>query len=144
MSDIESRNEIKLKCESSQALDVIKNVNTYSGWWPKSIKINIVNATKEYIGSIIEVRPYGGKPFYCQIIEINSSYIKIHYSGIYEGSGIWQVVQNENECIVKYEIGLKIVDKMTKILSYVLPIEYIHHKLMEQIMDGLRKYIIKS
>ena len=127
-----------------QIWKVITDLSSYSAWWPSSIKIKTLHLSNELIGSRIEVRPYGGQPFCCEVSSINDSKeLTLKYSGIYSGTGKWTISEINGESCVTYKIELKIQNTMVRLLSFVLPVASIHSKLMEEVLTGLGQYLGK-
>jgi ribosome-associated toxin RatA of RatAB toxin-antitoxin module len=128
-----------------QIWEVITDLSSYSAWWPASIKIKILHLSKELIGSRIEVRPYGGQAFCCEVLNINDSKeLTLKYSGIYSGTGKWTISEINGQSRVTYKIDLKIQNTMIRLLSFVFPVASFHLKLMEEVLTGLGQYLGKS
>ena len=144
MRNIQTSNSKILPHPAMQIWKVITDLSSYSAWWPSSIKIKTLHLSNELIGSRIEVRPYGGQPFCCEVSSINDSKeLTLKYSGIYSGTGKWTISEINGESCVTYKIELKIQNTMVRLLSFVLPVASIHSKLMEEVLTGLGRYLGK-
>lgn len=140
MRQIHSINSIIVPFSTQHIWKIISDITSYSLWWPSSIQIKVLNATKDIIGSQIEVRPYGGLPFFCEFSEhINNDKLIMKYSGIYSGFGVWTLKEMNDQTKIDYEINLEITNLFIRLLSYVIPIEKIHYKLMNEVLFGLEK-----
>jgi hypothetical protein len=96
------------------------------------------------IGSRIEVRPYGGQPFVCEVVEaICETKLIFRYSGIYDGTGIWKISEVNGQCRVSYEIMLEIRNIWIRMLAVILPVSRIHSRLMMQVLSGLERYLVE-
>jgi hypothetical protein len=128
-----------------QIWKAIADLSSYSAWWPPSIKIKTLHLSKELIGSRIEIRPYGGQAFCCEVSNINDGKeLTLKYSGIYSGTGMWTISEINGQSRVTYKIELKIQNTMIRLLSFIFPLASIHSKLMEEVLTGLGQYIGKS
>ena len=122
--------------------EVITNVSSYKAWWPSSIKITTLHMTKGLLGSQIEVRPYGGLGFVCEVVDMTRyTELKTKYSGIYTGSGMWTISETNGQSRVTYEITLEIQNRWIRLLSSVLPVTQMHSRLMDGILSGLARYL---
>ena len=127
-----------------QIWKVITDLSTYSAWWPSSIKIKTLRLSNELIGSRIEVRPYGGQAFCCEVSDINDSKeLTLKYSGIYTGTGTWTISETDGQSCVTYKIELEIQSTMIRLLSFVFPLASMHSKLMEEVLTGLEQHLGK-
>ena len=64
------------------------------------------------------------------------------YSRIYKGLGVWTISENNGYCNVTYEIDLEVNHPLIRILSYLLPVDKIHYKLMEKVFLGLEQILV--
>jgi len=61
----------------------------------------------------------------------------MQYSGIYSGLGIWTLTEMNGQTKIDYEINLEVNNPFIRLLSYVIPVEKIHYKLMNEVLLGL-------
>jgi len=147
MKNIYSKNSITISYPAKNIWLVIYDVNSYSKWWPSSIKIKVIKKNDKLSGSEIEIRPYGGIPFYCEFMEKElENKLQMKYKGIYSGYGEWSLSESNNHTEVTYEINLNINNEFIKVLSIFFPIDRIHHRLMNKVLINLKKrvYDIKT
>lgn len=138
MKQIHSLNSIILPFSTQQIWKIITDIASYSLWWPSTIKIKVLNSTQHVIGSQVEVRPYGGFPFFCEFSEcVDNVRLVVKYSGIYSGLGVWTLTEMNGQTKVDYEINLDIKNLFIRLLSHVVSIEKIHHKLINEVLLGL-------
>jgi len=138
MKQIHSVNSITIQFSAQQIWMLLTDISSYSLWWPSNIKIKVLNSTENFIGSQVEVRPYGGMPFFCEFFEcINNVKLVMQYSGIYSGLGVWTLTEINDQTKIDYEINLEINNLFIRLLSYVVPVEKIHFKLMNEVLLGL-------
>ena len=142
MKSIHTINSKVLPNTRTQIWEVITDLSNYSVWWPSSLKIKILNLSEGILGSRIEIRPYGGQAFYCEVSGIDdSTELTMTYTGIYTGTGKWTISEVNGQRCVTYEIELKIESTIIRLLSSVLPVASIHSRLMEKVLSGLGQYL---
>jgi ribosome-associated toxin RatA of RatAB toxin-antitoxin module len=140
MKKIQIKNMRMFPYSAQQIWDIITDFNAYSEWWPSTIKTNALKIFCEVRGSQIEVRPYGGMGFICEVVKVEpNAKLVMEYSGIYKGLGVWTISENNGHCNVVYEIDLDPNHLLIWILSHLLPVDKIHYKLMEKVFLGLEK-----
>jgi ribosome-associated toxin RatA of RatAB toxin-antitoxin module len=135
MKNIHTINSKILPYTRERIWEVITDLSNYSAWWPSSLKIKTLQLLEGLLGSRIEIRPYGGQAFYCEVSDIDDGIeLTMTYTGIYTGTGRWTISEvNEQRCVT-YEIELKIESTMIRLLSSVLPVAAIHSHLMEKVL----------
>lgn len=139
MQKIHSVNSITLPFSAEAIWEVLTDISSYSLWWPSTLKTKVLNVTQELIGSQIEVRPYGGLPFICAFAaSVDHLELTMQYSGIYSGTGIWKLSETNGRTKVDYEINLDINNRFIRLLSYVMPVDKVHYKLMDEVLFGLK------
>ena len=131
MKKLHSINSIVIPYPAEEIWQVITDLNSYQLWWPTSVKTKIIIITENLPGSQIEIKPFGGLPFYCEIIEsVPNSKLVMKYSGLYSGLGVWHVKEINKMTEVVYEINLEINNIFVRAVSYLIPVNKIHFKLM--------------
>jgi ribosome-associated toxin RatA of RatAB toxin-antitoxin module len=123
MKSIHTINSKVLPHTRTRIWEVITDLSNYSVWWPSSLKIRILNLSEGILGSRIEIRPYGGQAFYCEVSGMdNSSELVMTYTGIYTGTGRWTISEVNGQRRVTYEIELKIENTVIRLLSFESPL----------------------
>jgi len=138
MKKIHTVNTTLLPFSAKQIWEIIGDVESYSLWWPAALKTEILNRTDNIVGSKIAIRPYGGLPFFCEFSDA-FAYVRLvmRYSGLYCGSGVWTLTETDGQTEVEYAIDLEIDNLFIRLLSYFVPIDSIHHRLMNDVLLGL-------
>jgi uncharacterized protein YndB with AHSA1/START domain len=122
--------------------EVLTDLAGYSAWWPASIRIKTLHLSKDLVGSRIEVRPYGGQAFCCEVANWDAGRELVFlYSGIYAGTGTWTVAEHDGQSCVTYRIDLAIQSRLIRLLTFVLPVASIHSKLMDDVLAGLERHL---
>ena len=143
MKKIHVKNIKLLPYSAQQIWDIIIDFNNYSEWWPSAVKTKVLKISDTFKGSQIEVRPYGGIGFICEVVNVQpNTKLVMEYSGIYKGFGVWTISENDGHCSVTYEIDLDVNHPLIRILSYLLPVDKIHYKLMEKVFLGLEQILV--
>jgi ribosome-associated toxin RatA of RatAB toxin-antitoxin module len=138
MKNIHTANSKILPYTRARIWEVITDLSSYSVWWPSSITIKTLHLSEGLIGSRIEIRPYGGQAFYCEVSGIDdNAELTMTYTGVYTGTGKWTISEVNGQRCVTYEIELTIESTMIRLLSSVLPVASIHSRLMEKVLSGL-------
>ena len=139
MNQLSSKNKTTLPFSSSGIWNIITDINSYPEWWPTSVKIKVLDLSDNLIGSVIKIKPYGGLGFNCEISEaVENKRLILKYSGIYSGTGIWNIIEGSGMSTVTYEINLKIESLFIRMLSVFLPIDKIHFNLMNDVLSALQ------
>lgn len=142
MKNIHTINSQVLPHTRTQIWEVITDLSNYSAWWPSSLNIKTLHVSEGLLGSRIEIRPYGGQAFYCEVSDMHdSTELTMTYNGIYTGTGRWTISEVNGQRRVTYEIELKIQSTLVRLLSSVLPVASIHSHLMEKALSGLGQYL---
>lgn len=140
MRQINAINSVTLPFSTQQIWKTITDITSYPLWWPSTLKITVLNSTQHVIGSRVEVRPYGGLPFFCEFSEyVDNVKLVMKYSGIYSGLGVWTLTEMDGRTKVAYEIDLEINSPFIRLLAYVFPVDKIHYNLMDEVLAGLEK-----
>jgi ribosome-associated toxin RatA of RatAB toxin-antitoxin module len=143
MKKIHIKNIKVLLYSAKQIWDIIIDFNNYSEWWPSAVKTRVLKISDEIKGSQIEVRPYGGMDFICEVVKVKANTeLVMEYSGIYKSLGVWTISENDGHCSVTYEIDLEVNHPLIRILSYLLPVDKIHYKLMEKVFLDLEQILV--
>jgi ribosome-associated toxin RatA of RatAB toxin-antitoxin module len=132
----------RLPYPSHEVWQAVTNFKKYSEWWPSTVRIKILQLEEGLCGSQIKVRPFGGHGFICKVVDFSkNTELRIKYSGIYSGSGVWTIAENRGGCQVTYEIKLDIDSLFIRWLSHILPIDKIHSRLMNKVLSGLEQHL---
>jgi len=123
----------------------ITDFSSYAKWWPSSVRIAVRRHSPELIGSQVQLKPFGGRAFVCEVESIrNGAELRLQYSGVYRGTGVWTIVAGDGNCRVTYRVDLEIIDPLMKILSYIMSIPRLHSSLMREVFAGLAGYLAQN
>ena len=85
----------------------ITDFSSYAEWWPSSVRIAVRRNTPELVGSLVQLKPFGGRAFLCEVESIrDGAELRLQYSGVYRGPGVWTIAAGEGNCRVTYRVDL--------------------------------------
>ena len=142
MRKVQAEDEAIIACPPEQIWRAIIDFNSYTKWWPASVRIVVRRVKPELLGSQVEIKPYGGRAFLCEVESVrDGSELRLQYSGVYRGIGVWTIVESGSSSRIVYRIDLKVADPFMILLSYVVSIPRLHSKLMREVFSGLEGYV---
>lgn len=145
MRKIQADDTAVISYPPDQIWHAITDFNAYSKWWPSSVKIVVRQTAQELVGSQVRLRPFGGRAFVCEVESIREgSELRLQYSGVYRGTGVWTIVEGAGNCRVTYRVDLRIADPMMRLLSYIVSIPRLHSNLMKEVFAGLAGYLARN
>jgi len=145
MRRIQAEDAAVIASPPNQIWRAITDFSSYAKWWPSSVSIVVRRNTPELVGSQVQLKPYGGRAFVCEVESIREgAELRLQYSGVYRGTGVWTIAAGDGNCRVTYRVDLEIVDPMMKLLSFVVPIPRLHSNLMREVFAGLAGYLAQN
>jgi ribosome-associated toxin RatA of RatAB toxin-antitoxin module len=143
MRKVQAEDEAIIACPPGRIWQAITDFSSYQKWWPASVRIVVHRVTPELLGSQVEIKPYGGRAFLCEVESVrDGSELRLQYSGVYRGIGVWTIAESGSSSRVVYRIDLEVADPFMKILSYIVSIPRLHSKLMREVFEGLAGYLV--
>ena len=145
MRKVQAEDETVIVCPPERIWQAIIDFNSYTKWWPSSVSIAVRRVTPKLVGSQVEIKPYGGRAFLCEVESIRDGVeLRLRYSGVYRGIGVWTIAEGDGHSRVVYRVDLEISDLLMKLLSYVVSIPRLHSKLMREVFEGLEGYLVRK
>jgi len=145
MRRIQAEDAAVIASPSNLIWRAITDFSSYPQWWPSSVRIAVRRNSPELVGSLVQLKPYGGRAFLCEVESLREgAELRLQYSGVYRGPGVWTIAAGEGNCRVTYRVDLEIVDPMMKLLSYIVPIPRLHSNLMREVFAGLAGYLAQN
>jgi ribosome-associated toxin RatA of RatAB toxin-antitoxin module len=145
MRKIQAEDAAVIASAPNQIWQAITDFSSYTKWWPSSVKIVVRRAAPELVGSRVEIKPYGGRAFMCEAESIREgAEMRLRYSGVYRGTGVWTIIEGAGNCRVTYRVDLEIADPLTRLLSYIVSITRLHSNLMKEVFAGLANYLAQK
>ena len=141
MRKVHAEDEEIIACPPGRIWQAITDFSSYQKWWPASVRIVVRRVTPELVGSQVEIKPYGGRAFLCEVESVRDGVeLRLQYSGVYRGIGVWTIVESGSSRVL-YRIDLEVADPFMKLLSYIVSIPWLHSKLMREVFSGLEGYV---
>jgi ribosome-associated toxin RatA of RatAB toxin-antitoxin module len=142
MRKVQAEDEEIIACPPGRIWQAITDFSSYQKWWPASVRIVVRRVTPELLGSQVEIKPYGGRAFLCEVESIrDGAELRLGYSDVYRGFGVWTIAESGSSSRVVYRIDLEVADPFMKLLSYIVSIPRLHSKLMREVFSGLEGYL---
>lgn len=106
---IQAEDERVLPFAPEQIWPVLADVTSSPRWWPASIRLTVLRASPELIGSELEVSPRGGRPFRCRVEAIEPPRrMQMRYgNGFVTGTGEWRLEAVAGGTCVVYALGVQ-------------------------------------
>ena len=145
MRKIQAEDSAVIASAPDRIWQAIADFSSFPQWWPSSVKIVVRRHSPELIGSQVQLKPYGGRAFVCEVESIREgAELRLQYSGVYRGTGVWTITAGEGNCRVTYRVDLEIIDPLMKVLSYIMSIPRLHSSLMREVFAGLAGYLAQN
>jgi ribosome-associated toxin RatA of RatAB toxin-antitoxin module len=124
---------------------VLADVATYPKWWPRTIGSRVLHEHPEIVGSLFELRPFGGKPFRCRIESIvpQSGIFIQYFGGFIEGYGEWMLEAIESKTRVQFNLNVHASGFAAACIGRLLPLGRIHSYQMGQVLGNLEKEVAR-
>jgi uncharacterized protein YndB with AHSA1/START domain len=131
-----------LPCAVGAVYGALLDCESYPLWWPAHLRVRVVKATPERLGSRIEIRPRGGR-FVCEIAQaVADQEIVIRYvEGVHLGTGRWSFENVPEGVRACYEIDLEPRGWFVRLLSNCLDFGKMHSRSMVQVFDALEAWL---
>ena len=142
MRKIKAEDTAVIASAPNQIWQAITDFSSYTKWWPSSVNIVVRRTAPELVGSQVQLKPYGGRAFVCEVESIREgAEMRLRYSGVYRGTGVWTIIEGAGNCRVTYRVDLEIADPLMRLLSYIVSIPRLHSNLMKEVFTGLAGYL---
>jgi ribosome-associated toxin RatA of RatAB toxin-antitoxin module len=124
---------------------VLENFSSYPDWWPRSVGLSIVNLEPELLGSTFQLRPMGGRAFYCRVESMDEpNSIRMQYfGGFIEGRGEWRIESVEDLTRIQYELDVLAAGRMVAWIGRIFPLGRFHSFQMKDVLSRLERQIKK-
>lgn len=139
MTPIQTVDEKVVPSSPAEVWRVLTDVGAYPRWYPRSLRLRVLRAETAVVGSQIELRPFGGRAFRCEI-ETTEEPRRMgvrYYGGFISGRGEWRLEPVESGTRVAYEIDAQAAGRTVAWLSAVLPLARLHSNQMQRVLAQL-------
>lgn len=140
---IQAYDEIIIPRPATEVWPVLADFNGYPGWWPKSLGIRVLSGGRELLGTEVEVRPFGGRPFRCRVeaADMPNRIQMRYFGGLIDGLGEWRLEPMGQETRVTYRLEAKATGWVVVLLSKVLDLARLHSRPMQQVLRNLNNVV---
>lgn len=125
---------------------VLADVAAYPGWWPRHLGLRVLHREAGLVGSEVEQRPFGGRPFRCRVegFEELSSIRAQYLGGFIEGRGEWRLEPVDSGTRVRYELDVHAEGRVASCLDRILPLGRIHSRQMRGVFRQLERVLMQG
>ena len=124
---------------------VLADVADYPRWWPRHLGLRVLHREAGLVGSEVEQRPFGGRPFRCRVeaVEEPSSIRAQYHGGFIEGRGEWRLEAVGSGTRVRYELDVHAEGRVVACLGRILPLGRIHSRQMRSVFRQLERVLVQ-
>jgi uncharacterized protein YndB with AHSA1/START domain len=120
---------------------VLTELGDYPRWWPRHLGLRVLHHERGLVGSEVEQRPLGGRPFRCRVdaVEEPTSIRTRYYGGFIEGRGEWRLEPVGSGTRVAYELDVGAEGRLVACLGRIVPLGRIHSRQMRDVFRQLER-----
>jgi uncharacterized protein YndB with AHSA1/START domain len=136
---IQAFDEIIIPRPAAEVWPVLADFEGYPRWWPKSLGIRVLSGGGELIGTEVEVRPFGGRPFRCRVeaVDMPNRIQMRYFGGFIDGLGEWRLEPLGQETRVTYRLEAQAIGWVVVLLGKVVDLARLHSRLMQEVLRNL-------
>jgi ribosome-associated toxin RatA of RatAB toxin-antitoxin module len=125
---------------------VLADVAAYPSWWPRHLGLRVLHREAGLVGSEVEQRPFGGRPFRCRVEAVEEpSRIRTQYhGGFIEGRGEWRLEPVGAGTRVRYELDVHAEGRVVAWLGRILPLGRLHSRQMQKVFRQLQRVLMQG
>ena len=125
---------------------VLADVAAYPSWWPSYLGLRVLRSEAGLVGSEVEQRPFGGRPFRCRVeaVEEPSSIRTQYHGGFIEGRGEWRLEPMGSGTRVCYELDVHAEGRVVAWLGQILPLGRMHSRQMQRVFRQLERVLMEG
>ena len=137
---INAIDEITIALSPSEVWKVLADFRGYSHWWPKSLGLRLVSGGDASLGTEMEIRPNGGRPFRCRVEQVvEPQHIRMRYfGGFVDGIGEWLLEPRGGETRVIYRLEVRANGWLVVLLGKMFNLGQIHSRSMQAVLQNLK------
>lgn len=140
---IQAIDTIEIDAEPAEVWRVLVDISNYPSWWPHLLRLRLISAGREALGSEVEIRPFGGQPFYCRVEEVRElQSIRLRYfGGGVEGQGEWRIESHRQGTRVSYRLDVLARGRLVRVISKVVSLADFHSRSMRGVLKNLEQVV---
>ena len=128
-------NSYKLNHIPALIYSALTDFSHYRIWWPSA-------SFEPLSPDQIRVKPQGVGSFTWTLHEaLPHTRVVLTYSGMFEGKGTWELIQNGAYTKVIYSVELTINHPLLKWLNRIIPLATLHSTMMHKVFASLDAYL---
>lgn len=137
---IHALDEILIAAPLDKVWAVLAEVGRYPQWWPPSLGIRVVSGGADLLGTELEMRPSGGRPFRCRVEAAERPRrIRMRYlGGFIEGFGEWRLEPLGAQTRVSYRLEVQAHGWLVVCLGKVMNLAGVHSRSMRKVLKNLK------
>jgi uncharacterized protein YndB with AHSA1/START domain len=137
---IHANDEITIPAPLSDVWPVLADVAGYPRWWPRSLGVRVLSTGGELLGTEVEMRPSGGRPFLCRVEAVEApTRIRMRYGGGFiEGFGEWRLEPLGAQTRVSYQLEVQARGWLVFCLGKVMNLASVHSRSMQEVLKNLK------
>ena len=138
---IRATDEATLPFPPAEVWKVLADVAAYPGWWPRHLGLRVLRCEEGLVGSEVEQRPFGGRPFLCRVeaVEEPLSIRTRYHGGFIEGRGEWRLEPVGRGTPVRYELDVLAEGRLVAFLGRILRLGRLHSRQMEGVFRQIER-----
>ena len=145
MTTIRVTDETVIPFPQEAVWEVIAKVNDYPRWWPDSLEIKILKDTGEALGTEVEIKPHGSRPFCCRVNSVQPTHTlgAEYFGSLMEGKGGWRLEPAEGGTRVFYDIDVIAHGWLVDLMGKAIDFNHLHSRMMKDVFVCLEQELRK-
>lgn len=146
MTAIIARDQATIPATPDQVWAVLADVRGYPGWWPQDLGLRVLSQEPGLVGSEVEIRPRGGRPFKCRVTAADPPRrMEMEYfGGFVEGRGTWEIARDAGGARVTYTLEARARGWLVAMMARFMDLGAVHSRQMSGVFEGLRLKSIRQ
>jgi uncharacterized protein YndB with AHSA1/START domain len=146
VTPIQAIDEVTVPFSPAEVWRALADIAAYPAWWPHSLRLRVLRCEPGLVGSEIELRPFGGRPFRCRIdsVEQPLSIRTQYYDGLVSGRGEWRLEPTASGTRVRYELDVRADGWLVAALNRMLPLARVHSRQMQGVLRQLARRLVEN
>jgi ribosome-associated toxin RatA of RatAB toxin-antitoxin module len=134
---------ITIAATPAEVWRVLVDVAGYPKWWPRSVGLRLLAGGKEALGSELEIKPFGGRPFCCRVEEVceMTSMRLAYFGGGVEGHGEWRIERVAQGTRVGYRLDVVAHGRLVRWIGKVVDLGGVHSRSMQGVLRNLERTV---
>lgn len=124
---------------------MLADVAAYPRWWPRHLGLRVLHCEAGLVGSEVEQRPFGGRPFRCRVEAVDEPFsIRTRYFGFITGRGEWTLEASGPGTRVRYVLDVQAEGLVVAWLGRIIPLGRLHSRQMQGVFRHLERALIPA